>query len=223
MCDNCRKMEQIISFSHPVEVCGSLEGYITTPKAYDPEKETLPVIVFLHGYNGTYLDFESISQEGIPKYFMNDPDYRGYRVITLVPRCPVDKFWNQFPHALMEWIRAAMAHVGAKEDHVAITGLSMGGFGTWEMLLTFPSFFCCGAPICGGGMSWRSWTLNSQRIRAFHGIDDDVVPLSYSLQMVQAAKDNGADVTLTTFDHVGHDSWTSAYEKTDLIDWLIFS
>jgi len=214
-------MEQVFTFTHPVEVCKKMQGIITTPTGYDPEKETLPVIVFLHGAGERGSNIEDVKVHGIPKYFTKDPDYKGLRAITLSPQCPKGMVWNQLPYPLMTWIRAAMAHVGAKEDHVAITGISMGGFGTWEMLMTFPKFFCCGAPICGGGMSWRTDALKGKRIRAFHGLDDTVVPFSYSQQMVNAARAYGADVTLTAFDHVDHDSWTPTYETTDIIEWLV--
>ena len=214
-------MEQVFTFTHPVEICGEMQGIITTPTGYDREKESLPVILFLHGAGERGSNIEDVKVHGIPKYFSKDPDYKGLRVITLSPQCPNGMVWNQLPYPLMTWIRAALKEVGGDENHIAITGISMGGFGTWEMMMTFPKFFCCGAPICGGGMSWRADALRGTAIRAFHGIDDTLVPLSYSLQMVETARYCEADVTLTTFDHVGHDSWTPAYEDTDLIEWLV--
>ena len=105
-------------------------------------------------------------------------------------------------------------------DRISITGLSMGGFGTWEMALTYPHFFSCAAPVCGGGLSWRAENLKGKKIRVYHGLDDDVVPISYSQQMVDAARSCGVDVDFTAYDKVGHGSWFKAYAETDLIDWL---
>jgi predicted peptidase len=97
----------------------------------------------------------------------------------------------------------------------------MGGFGTWELLCTFPDFFSCGAPVCGGGLSWRAGALRGQKIRVFHSVDDTVVPFSYSEQMVSAAKACGADVMFFPTDRYGHNCWDHAYEQTDLIEWLV--
>lgn len=114
-----------------------------------------------------------------------------------------------------------MAELNGDPNRISLTGLSMGGFGTWAMITTFPDYFSCAAPICGGGMSWNCGGLKDVRIRAFHGIDDQTVPFIYSQLMVEAARNAGADVELIAYDKVGHDSWTRAYEQTDLIEWLI--
>ena len=113
-----------------------------------------------------------------------------------------------------------MKKLNGDPDRISITGLSMGGFGTWEMLLTFPHTFSCGAPICGGGLSWRADALRGMKLRVYHGLDDPVVPFSFSEQMVDAARANGADVDFFAYDKVGHGSWFRAYGETDLIDWL---
>ncbi len=216
-------MEQIQIFSRPAEVAGTMAGLVTLPKDFDPEKESLPVIVFLHGAgergNGT-TELDRVKVHGIPKYFAADPDYHGLRVVTLSPQCPEGMTWNHLAYPLRKWIDEAVAFYHGDPERISVTGLSMGGFGTWEMLLTFPEFFSCGAPICGGGLSWRAGVLKGKKLRVFHGLDDNVVPFSYSEQMVDAARRAGADVTFTAYDKVGHGSWVRAYESTDLIEWL---
>jgi len=112
----------------------------------------------------------------------------------------------------------------AKEENadlhrVSVTGLSMGGFGTWELLSRFPDFFSSAAPICGGGMSWRIATKTP--VRAFHGDADTVVPCAYSYIMTDALNAAGGHCDLTVFHGCGHDAWTRAYETTDLLAWLI--
>ena len=211
-------------FTRPAEVCAQLSGIVTVPTDFDPAKESLPVIVFLHGAgergDGSPADIQRVKVHGIPKLFSADPDYHGLRVITLSPQCPTGMTWNHLAFPLMKWIDEACAELNGDKKRIAITGLSMGGFGTWEMLCTFPERFSCGAPVCGGGLSWRGNLLAGKKLRVYHGLDDSVVPLVYSQLMVDAARRSGCDIVLYAYDKVGHNSWTYAYEQTDLIEWL---
>ena len=97
----------------------------------------------------------------------------------------------------------------------------MGGFGTWEMAMTYPDTFAALAPVCGGGMAWRTHALAGKNIWAFHGNADPVVDISNSIDMVNGARKNGANVRFTIFDGVGHHSWENAYEQTRVIDFLL--
>ena len=106
-------------------------------------------------------------------------------------------------------------------DRISITGYSMGGFGVWDMICTYPEMFSAAAPICGGGLSWRVGVLNKLPIRAFHGGADTVVPPVYSETMVETVKMIGGNATLTVYPGVEHNSWEPAYEQSDLIEWLI--
>ncbi len=213
-------MQNEFVFTHPVEVAGTMSGLVTVPTGFDPAKESLPVIVALHGAGERGTNIELMKVHGIGKLFSADPDYHGLRVITLCPQCPIGMTWNHLAFPLMTWIKAAVAELNGDENRVSITGLSMGGYGTWEMLLTFPDYFSCGAPVCGGGLSWRCGVLAGKKIRVYHGFDDSVVPLSCSEQMVRAARASGADVSFTIFDKTDHHSWVQAYGDTDLIEWL---
>ena len=217
-------MERVFIHEAKAEICGTMAGIITTPTDFDPAKEKLPVIVFLHGMgergNGSPEEIEIVKVNGIPKYFCADPDYKGLRVITMSPQCPVNMFWTHLIYPLMKWIKDAVKMLNGDEERIAITGLSMGGYGTWSMLCTFPETFCCGAPVCGGGISPLGYSLGKEKIRVYHGTDDPIVALSESLDMVEEARKRGADVTFYGYDNVGHASWEPAYGETDLIEWL---
>lgn len=214
-------MENITLYTKEVEVAGSLTGIITVPTGFDPEKESLPVIVFLNGAGERGPDIERVKVHAIPKLFTRDPDYHGLRIITMSPQCPENMTWNHLAFPVMEWIKAAVKEYGGDENRISLTGLSMGGFGTWELLCTFPGYFSCGAPVCGGGLSWRADALRGQKIRVYHSVDDGVVPFSYSEQMVNAAKANGAQIQFFPSDGYNHNCWDNAYEETDLIEWLV--
>ena len=213
-------MENAFVYTKEVGVCGALSGFVTTPTDFYPAKESLPLIIFLHGAGERGQDVERVKVHGVPKLFSRDPDHKGLRVLTASPQCPEGMTWNHLAFPVMDWIKALAAELNADENRISVTGLSMGGFGTWELLCTFPNFFSCGAPVCGGGLSWRADALRGQKIRAFHSVDDAVVPFSYSEQMVSAAKANGADIMFFPTDRHGHNCWDNAYEPTDLIEWL---
>ena len=217
-------MERVFRYEANAEICGTLAGIITTPTDFDPEKEKLPVIVFLHGMgergNGSEEELERLKCAGIPKYFCSDPDYKGLRVITMSPQCPVNMFWTHLIYPLMKWIRDAVKMLNGDEDRIAITGLSMGGFGTWNMLCTFPETFCCGAPVCGGGIPGLAFNLKGQKLWVFHGVDDSIVPFKCSYDMVNAARASGAIVDFTAYDKYDHGTWDPAYAETSVIEWL---
>ncbi|MBQ7922580.1 MAG: phospholipase [Clostridia bacterium] len=219
-------MESVFRYETKVDVLGNLAGIITTPKGFDPAKEKLPVIVNLHGAgergDGSPEQLKRILiQQGLAYYFWNDPDYKGLRVITVSPQCPQDMFWTHLTFPLMQWIESAVALVNGDRNRISVTGLSMGGYATWDLMCTFPDYFSCGAPVCGGGIPGLAFNLKGQKIWAFHSIDDSIVSYKYSLDMVTAARRNGASINFTTYDKYDHGSWTPAYRDTNLIEWLV--
>jgi predicted peptidase len=115
-------------------------------------------------------------------------------------------------------------------NRIYLTGLSMGGFGTWDLGLTHPEKFAAIVPICGGGQMIavllsshdNGQALRSLGVWAFHGGKDPVVPLEESQRMVDALKKAGVqDVKLTVYPEAQHDSWTETYNNPELYDWLL--
>ena len=108
------------------------------------------------------------------------------------------------------------------EDRVYVTGLSMGGFGTWSLVAHSANRFAAVAPVCGGGNAFvTAYQAKSLPIWAFHGSADKVVPVKYSEDIVAALKKAGNDAKLTIYDGVGHDSWTETYDNPELYEWLL--
>jgi predicted peptidase len=108
-------------------------------------------------------------------------------------------------------------------DHnrVYLTGLSMGGYGTWSLAMMYPDLFAAIAPICGGGNPDWIGLLKDVPVWAFHGDADPVVPLEQSQRMVSALQKHGGNAKLTVYPDVGHDSWTQTYENQELYDWFL--
>lgn len=120
--------------------------------------------------------------------------------------------------ALLDEVTAAYR---ADTDRIYVTGLSMGGFGTWSLGIAYPDRFAALAPICGGNNPQQVSLLKQVPVWVFHGAKDTVVPLSQSEAMVEALREAGGDVKLTVYPEAGHDSWTETYNNDELYEWLL--
>lgn len=192
---------------------------LSTPENYDSKTECLPLIVFLHGAGERGTDVNEIKIHGIPKIFDKG---NKTRVITVSPQCDLNTTWSAQVNELKAFIDYIVNEYNIDKKRISITGLSMGGFGTWAMGIAFPDYFSALAPVCGGnGMVWLAPLLKDIPIRAFHGTEDTVVLPSASIEMVEAVNKAGGKAKLTLYEGVEHDSWIQAYEQSDLIEWLI--
>jgi predicted peptidase len=195
-------------------------GYLV----YEPDnrsKEPLPMIVFLHGAGerGNGKDeLERVKVHALPKYIEAGADYPA---IVLCPQCPENLVWNNIVVELKRLIDYVAENYNADKHRISVTGISMGGYGSWEMGITYPDFFSAIAPVCGGGFYWRGGILVNMPIWAFHGDKDNVVPVENSYQMIDSIIHSGGNPKFTVFHNVDHGSWDSAYLETNVIDWLI--
>ncbi len=197
------------------------DGFFMNYELYLPEDapQALPMIVYLHGAGerGTVLDH--LTRHGIPKLIAEG---REIPALVLCPQCPADCVWDNIPFELKKIIDGVIDEYRVDRARVTLTGGSMGGYGTWAIGMTFPSFFAALAPIAGGGMSWRTPNLVGTPVRAYHGEDDTAVPLVYAELMVDALAKNGGDVSLTVLHGFGHnDGINAAYRDGDVIEWLL--
>ena len=216
-------MEIIKTTDNVYNFAVKLDSLITMPDDFDPAKESLPLIVFLHGAGERGFAPEELKCYGIPKLFGSDPCYGGHRVITLSPVCPKDMQWTQLEYQLMALIEETVEKYNADRDRISLSGVSMGGFGTWSMGSTFPGYFAALAPICGGGAAWRAGIISraGTPVRAYHGAKDMVVPLSATVEMVEAMRKTEGRVKLIVFNDSYHDSWVPAFEGSpDLVRFL---
>ena len=107
------------------------------------------------------------------------------------------------------------------ESRVYLTGLSMGGYGTWTVAATFPDRFAAIAPICGEGTPVIAYKLKETPVWAFHGDEDPTVDPDGSRKMVDRVNETGGNAKLTMYEGVAHDSWTETYENDELYDWFL--
>jgi len=196
------------------------------PKGYDPKAaKRWPLILFLHGAGERGTNIWRVAIHGPPKNVSTLPDFP---FIVVSPQCPEGQIWSREP--LLALLDDVIAKYAVDTKRVYLTGLSMGGYGTWDLGLWHPERFAAIVPICGGGQIIsvllagrdRGAALRSLGVWAFHGGKDPVVPLEESQRMVDALKKAGVeDVHLTVYPEAGHDSWTETYKNPKLYDWLL--
>ena len=193
---------------------------VSVPEDFNRE-EKLPMIIFLHGAGERGDNPNALLVHGVPK--LAEKGLLNVRAIVLAPQVPDhNHVWWHFADEVMELIENIAEEFNANPDKISLTGISMGGFGTWDLATFHSGIFSCIAPICGGGMAWAAGgLLKDTPIRAYHGDADTVVNLCNSTNMIDAINALGGRAELVILHNVGHDSWSFAYEHTDLIEWLV--
>jgi predicted peptidase len=196
------------------------------PQGYDAKAEKRwPLILFLHGAGERGTNIWKVATHGPPKNVTGHPDFP---FIIVSPQCPEHQIWSK--DVLLALLDDITAKYAVDTKRVYLTGLSMGGYGTWDLGLAYPERFAAVVPICGGGQvitvllasGAKGQALKTLGVWAFHGGKDPVVPLEESQRMVDALKKAGVpDVKLTVYPEAQHDSWTETYKNPALYEWLL--
>lgn len=200
-----------ISLETPVR----MDYLLYLPKDYD-SKDQWPLLLFLHGAGERGHDLEQVKRHGPPKLIDAGKDFP---FIVVSPQCPTDARWDA--QQLSALIDAVEAKYHVDKDRIYVTGLSMGGYGTWALAAHQPERLAAIVPICGGGDPSAAPRLAHLPIWVFHGAKDQAVPLKKSQEMVDALKKAGSDVKFTIYPDAGHDSWTETYNNPELYEWLL--
>lgn len=177
--------------------------------------DTFPLMIFLHGAGERGANIELVNVHGPPKLVK---DGQSFPCLIVSPQCPLERAWNT---ERLDTLLSKIKRDYRVDDHrIYLTGLSMGGYGTWNWSIQRPELFAAIAPICGGGDPKQAKAIRNLPIWVFHGADDTVVPLSESQDMVDALASLDVDVTFTIYPDTGHNSWTETYNNPDFYDWL---
>ena len=193
-----------------------LQYLLFLPADYENKSEKWPMILFLHGAGERGDNLSQVKVHGPPKLINNGENFP---FIIVSPQCPEDKWWDT--DVLNELLKDVMKSYRVDKNRIYLTGLSMGGYGTWDMAQKYPSRFAAIAPICGSGNPELVERIKHLPIWVFHGAKDKVVPVKKSQDMVDALKKVGGNVKFAIYPEAGHDSWTETYSNPALYDWFL--
>ena len=183
-------------------------------------EEGFPLLFFLHGIGERGDNVTVLKNFGPVKICANPERAAKWKFFTVAPQCPATHFWS--PAQLRVLLDKICDEFPIDRSRIYVTGLSMGGYGTWGMLASYPEIIAAAAPICGGGDPSKAEVMVKTPIWAFHGELDPLVPCDFSRNMIAELRKHGAeDAHITTYPGVGHDSWTRAYEEPELYEWLL--
>jgi len=208
----------------------SINYHLMKPVDFDAKK-SYPVLLFLHGMGGCgSKNKKNLVDAGVPKIFADDKLRRKYPAIVLVPQCPRGSFWAgsirgrkqpTMDALVIGMLQAVCKEFKADKNRLYITGLSLGGFGTFGTVSARPDLFAAAVPICGGWPGAKGVkAMAAVPFWIFHGAADNVVPPGLSKAMADALKAAGAAVKHTEYPGIRHNSWTLAYNTPELWEWL---
>lgn len=209
---------------------------LSLPDGYDAQsKEKYPLILFLHGAGERGNDNEA-QLTHIDKVFENKQFRDEHKCIIIIPQCPKNKRWVEVDWTLpahkqpekmsenlnltMSLLYSALIKYNVDKKRIYVVGLSMGGFGVWDLITRFPYLFAAAVPICGGGDEDVAAKAATVPIWAFHGAKDKLVMVSRTRNMIKSIKDNNGNPKYTEYPTKGHLVWNLAFENANLWTWL---
>ncbi len=193
---------------------GELRYVVRYPKNFDPQKK-YPILIHLHG-SGTRNRMDKVKTNPLFKAL----DRMGQPFVAVAPLCEKNT-WFDHLEDLKEWVRYLTTLPFADPARLYLAGLSMGGYGAWQLAMSIPEYFAALVPICGGGMYWNAGRLKNVPVWAFHGGKDPIVLPEESEKMVAAVNRRGGCAKLTIFPENEHNAWDDAYDTPELYDWLL--
>jgi predicted peptidase len=214
------------------------------PENWTPKKKW-PIILFLHGYGERGSDGLLQTDVGLPHAIRLNRSQ--FPAVIVIPQCPGDRWWTEkdMEEMALAALAAATKDFNGDPKRTYLTGLSMGGYATWDLASRYPGKFAAVVPICGGVILGqerlklfpslakdaypddpKTYNVVAKKIGKtpvwiFHGAADDTVPVEYSRKMNEALKAAGGDVHYTEYPEVGHNSWDKAYTDPEMMSWML--
>lgn len=229
---NSFSQSSLFSYEKYINIDGDTLNYRQLISDYDPISK-YPLVIFLHGSGERGNDNESQLKWGVMN-FASDQNMKMHPSIVIAPQCPKNMSWGNFSNEdmslqpsptepmklLMELINEAILKLPVDTNRIYITGLSMGGFGTYDAITRYPGLFAAAVPVCGGGDVTKATSIAHIPMWIFHGALDAAVTPVLSQIMVKALTEAGAHPGFTQYPETGHFSWIAAYSDTMMMEWL---
>lgn len=204
-----------------------------------PDNDTTrryPLVIFLHGSGERGSDNEAQLKWGVMN-FATDQNMKTYPAFVIAPQCPLNSSWANTTRGknneiilqntpskpmqlLMELIGDVIKKFKVDTNRIYITGLSMGGYGTFDALERYPNFFAAAVPVCGSGDISKARSISHIPMWMYGGANDPTVNPALLYDMVNALRKAGAHPGFTQYPGVGHFSWIAAYNDPMMIPWM---
>jgi predicted peptidase len=210
-----------------------LYRFLSPPEIKSGEK--YPLVLFLHGAGERGNDNTIQLVHGLSEFVKVD-NRSDFPCFVIAPQCPAEKKWVEVDWTKTEHDMPEKMSVSLKltdellqqiseespidTNRIYITGLSMGGYGTWDFIQRKPNYFAAAIPICGGADENYADRLIKLPLWAFHGDQDNAVPLIRTTRMIAAIKKAEGNPKMTIYPGVGHNSWTQTYANREVLRWL---
>src|ERR1044071_2145079 len=198
----------------------SIPYLLYLPKEYGVAERKWPLMLFLHGAGERSGPLSVVKKWGPPRRVDHGDDLP---FMIASPQCPEKESWAQpsEQQLLIGLLDHLAKNFKVDKDRIYLTGLSMGGYGSWRLAADHPERFAAVVPICGGGKVEDAEKLKHLPIWVFHGTEDKAVPVQRSIEMVEAIKKaGGTQIRFTALENIGHNSWEAAYATPELYEWL---
>lgn len=202
---------------------GEFKYVLFVPHDYKGDKE-YPLILFLHGAGERGDDGELPVKQGIGNAIKFKGNESKFPFLVIFPQCATGSDWqaeNADAKRALAILEETQKTHKVDQKRLYLTGLSMGGYGTWSLAAAFPERWAAIAPICGGGDPKDAPKIKHIPCWCFHGDQDGAVPVAESREMIKALKDAGSEPRYSEFPFVGHNSWDPAYVTPELYTWLL--
>ncbi len=217
----------------------SLPYRLLSPEKIEPGK-TYPLMLFMHGSGASGTDNFLQLTEGAGEEFAKAENRRKYPCFIVCPQCPRGAGWIERAKTdgrpssrpmsekkpsvslglALELVDKLAAELPVDKGRIYVTGLSLGGYGTWEAIQRRPELFAAAIPVCGCGDVVQAPKLTAIPIWAFHGEQDKSVPVRGTKDMIEAITKAGGTPKMTIYPDIGHHSWVRTYTNPEVLAWL---
>lgn len=215
---SCASQERLIEGKQRILLQQGLRYYLSFPEKYFEETDTtFGLLLFLHGGGDSGRPLNELTKNGPPKMMA---DGYPFPFLVLAPQNPYERKWWDI-RAVNQLLDSIVSQHRVDKKRIFLTGLSRGGSAAWEMAVQYPDKFAALAVVCGmAPVPYAHWLNKDMPIWVFHGVEDKVIPVNESDDMVGKLREMGFQVKYDRYEGVGHNSWNRAYANDELYQWM---
>jgi predicted peptidase len=207
-------VQQEIHFEAQSPVAAKIDYLLFLPQGYEKSAQRWPLMLFLHGAGECGTNLAKVKRNGPPKYVASHP---GFPFILVSPQ--TSGGWNN--NTLIALLDNVINKYRVDTHRIYLTGLSMGGSGTWDLAAAHPDRFAAIVPVSGVGNPADAKKLAALPIWVFHGAKDTIISVEWDRKMVAAITAAGGNIKYTEFPDAHHNIWSKTYDNPDLYSWLL--